>query len=73
MCTFLIGRELSNRTYPEVGVPEAHHLVSHHRHDPTQLTKLAKINVFHTQLFAHLLDLDCVRPPTAMARSSITR
>ena len=56
VCTFLIGRELSNRTYPEVGVPEAHHLVSHHRHDPNQLTKLAKINTFHTQLLAHLLD-----------------
>ena len=56
VCTFLIGRELSNRTYPEVGVPEAHHLVSHHRHNPTQLTKLAKINVFHTQMLAHLLD-----------------
>ena len=55
VCTFMVGRELSNRTYPEVGVPEAHHLVSHHQHNPDQLTKLAKINVYHTQLFGHLL------------------
>ncbi len=31
VCSFMLGRELSNRTYPEVGVPDSHHMLSHHR------------------------------------------
>ena len=54
--TFLMGREVSVRTYPEVGVPEPHHPVSHHGDRPEQLEKNAKINTFHVQLFAHLLE-----------------
>ena len=54
--TFLMGREQSTRSYPEVGVPEPHHPVSHHQNRADQLEKLAKINIFHTQLFAYLLE-----------------
>lgn len=55
VATFMIGREISVRTYPEVGVAEPHHPVSHHQHRPEQLDKLAKINVFHVRILAHFL------------------
>jgi len=54
--TFLFGREKSVRTYPEIGVSEPHHPVSHHQQQPAQLEKLAKINVFHMQAFARFLE-----------------
>ena len=54
--TFLFGREQSGRTYPEVGVPDPHHPVSHHGWRPADMEKLTKINTFHVKLFAHFLD-----------------
>lgn len=54
--TLIMGRELSIRTYPEVGVPEPHHPVSHHQGRAEQLEKLARINLFHITLFAHFLE-----------------
>ena len=54
--TFMLGREVSGRAYPEIGVPDAHHPLSHHQNDPEKLAKLAKINVFHTQLFAYFVE-----------------
>jgi hypothetical protein len=54
--TFLFGREKSVRTYPEIGVSEPHHPVSHHQQQPAQLEKLARINVFHIQAFARFLE-----------------
>jgi hypothetical protein len=45
--TFMIGREGSNHSYPEVGVPDAHHPLSHHGNDPDKLANLTKINTFH--------------------------
>jgi hypothetical protein len=51
--TFQLAREASTRTYPEVGVPEAHHPTSHHGNDPEKLAKLAKINAYHVSLFAY--------------------
>jgi hypothetical protein len=54
--TFMIGKELSGRTYPELGVPEQHHPLSHHQNDPAKLEKLSRINVFHLGLFAYYLD-----------------
>ena len=45
--TFMIGRELSGATYPEIGVPDAHHPLSHHQNDPEKIAKLAKINAYH--------------------------
>lgn len=54
--TFQLARETSNRTYPEIGVPDPHHPVSHHANDPEKLEKLAKINTFHMSLFAYFLE-----------------
>jgi len=54
--TFQLAREASTRTYPEVGVPEAHHPTSHHGNDPEKLGKLAKINAYHVSLFAYYLE-----------------
>jgi hypothetical protein len=53
--TFQLAREASTRTYPQIGVPEPHHPVSHHVNDPEKLAKLAKINQHHVSLFADLL------------------
>src|SRR5262249_58394401 len=47
-----LARETSTRTYPQIGVPEPHHPVSHHTNLPEKLTKLAKINAYHVSLFA---------------------
>jgi hypothetical protein len=53
--TFQLAREASSRTYPEIGVPDAHHPVSHHRNRPDQLEKLVKINTYHMSLYAYFL------------------
>ena len=54
--TFMIGREISGRTYPEIGVPDAHHPMSHHQRDPEKIVKLRKINTYHVTLFAYFLE-----------------
>ncbi len=54
--TFQMAREVSTRTYPQIGVPEAHHPTSHHSNNPEKLAKLAKINAYHVSLFAYFLD-----------------
>jgi hypothetical protein len=51
-----IGRELSNRTYPELGVPEAHHIVSHHQRDPHNIRQKTRIDAYNMSLFARLLE-----------------
>lgn len=53
--TFMIGREISNRTYPEIGVPDSHHMLSHHGNSPHKMAKLAVINRYHMQFFAYML------------------
>jgi hypothetical protein len=53
--TFQLARETSNRTYPEIGVPDPHHPLSHHGNDPAKIAKMAKINQFHVSLFAEFL------------------
>ena len=53
--TFQLARETSNRTYPEIGVPEPHHPITHHGKNPEKLAKVAKINQFHVSLFAEFL------------------
>jgi hypothetical protein len=53
---FTLGKEQTNRAYPEIGVSEAHHAVSHHQHDPIKLEKAHKINTYHISLTAHLLE-----------------
>ncbi len=54
--TFMAGHELSGRTYPEIGVPDAHHPLSHHRGVPAALAKLTKVNTHHMSLFASFLE-----------------
>jgi len=56
VCTFMLGRELSNRTYPEIGIADAHHMLSHHGGDGDKLAKLARINQFHMQQLAYHLE-----------------
>ena len=53
--TFQLARETSNRTYPEIGVPEAHHPLTHHGNDPQKIAQMAKINRFHVSLFAEFV------------------
>src|SRR5262245_941782 len=54
--TFLLGREVSARAFPEIGVPESHHGISHHQNDPKSIAKLAKINTYHVSLFAEFVE-----------------
>ncbi|MBM3810136.1 MAG: DUF1552 domain-containing protein [Acidimicrobiia bacterium] len=54
--TFQLARETSNRTYPEVGVNDPHHPLTHHGGDVEKIAKMAKINAFHVSLFAYLLE-----------------
>jgi hypothetical protein len=54
--TFMMSRELSQRTYPQIGVPDQHHGVSHHGNDPEKIAKVAKINAYHARLFATFLE-----------------
>ncbi|MDB4276661.1 DUF1552 domain-containing protein [bacterium] len=54
--TFQIARETSNRSYPEIGIPDPHHPLSHHGNDPGKIEKLSKINAFHVSLFAEYLE-----------------
>jgi hypothetical protein len=54
--TFMIAHEFSGRTYPQIGVPDAHHPISHHQNDPARIAKLVKINTYHTTLFASFLE-----------------
>ena len=56
VATFMLGRELSNRTYPEIGVPDSHHSMSHHGGDPVKIEKLVKIGRFHLRQFGLLLE-----------------
>ena len=53
---FQIARELSGRTYPNIGVPEAHHNVSHHQLNPHNIEQYTKINTHHVTLFSKLIE-----------------
>jgi hypothetical protein len=52
----VFGREASVRTYAEIGVPDPHHPLSHHRNVPESIDKLTKINTYHVSLFASFLE-----------------
>ena len=55
VATFMIGREVSGRSYPEIGVPDAHHPLSHHGNDAEKIAKLTKINTLHMEQVAYYL------------------
>ena len=50
--TFMLGREQSTRTYPQVGVPDAHHPLSHHQNQPDLIALMSRINTYHVKLFS---------------------
>src|SRR5215469_15863265 len=50
--SFMLSKEQSARPYPQIGVPEAHHPLSHHNDVPELIAKMSKINHYHSQLFA---------------------
>jgi len=54
--TLMVGHEHSGMTYPQIGVPDAHHPVSHHQQEPDKVAKVAKINAYHVQMFARFLE-----------------
>ena len=53
--TFMLGREVSSRAFPEIGVPDAHHPLSHHQGDEEKLAKLIKIDLYHIEMLAYYL------------------
>jgi hypothetical protein len=54
--TFQLARETSNRTYPEIGVPDPHHPLTHHGGNEEKIAKMAQINAFHVSLYAYYLE-----------------
>ena len=54
--TFMMSRELSQRTYPQIGVSEQHHSVSHHQNNAEKMAQVVKINTYHVGLFAKFLE-----------------
>ena len=54
--TFQMAREVSTRTYPQIGVPDGHHPMSHHQLDPVKIAKLTKISAYHVSLFGYFLE-----------------
>ena len=53
--TFMLAKEVSGRAYPEIGVSDSHHPLSHHQDDTAKLERLHKVNEYHFQQFAHLV------------------
>jgi len=54
--TFMLSRELSQRTYANIGVTEQHHSVSHHGNDPQKIAQNVKVNTYHMGLFAKFIE-----------------
>ncbi|MDA1091980.1 MAG: DUF1552 domain-containing protein [Acidobacteria bacterium] len=54
--TFMLAREVSGRAYPEIGVSDSHHPLSHHQDEPAKLERLHKINEYQMRQFAYLVE-----------------
>jgi hypothetical protein len=54
--TFMMGRELTGRTYREIGIPDAHHGLTHHSGDAGMIEKVIQINTYHMKMFSYFLD-----------------
>jgi hypothetical protein len=54
--TLMLGREFSGVTYPQVGVPDAHHPITHHAGEAEKIAKVEKVNAYHVTQFAYLLN-----------------
>jgi hypothetical protein len=55
VATLMVGREGSLRVYPEIGIPDPHHPLTHHRNNPDWIEKVTRINCHHAELFAYFL------------------
>ena len=53
--SFMMARENINRSYPEIGLPEAHHSMSHHGNNPEKMKAFAKLNTYHVETMAYFL------------------
>ena len=56
VATFMYANEVSSRAYPEIGIAESHHPLSHHQNEPAKIERLYRLNEFHVQQFAYLVD-----------------
>ncbi len=54
--TFMTGREFGGRTYPEIGIPEGHHPLTHHQYKQDKIDKVIKINIYQAKHFAYYLE-----------------
>jgi hypothetical protein len=54
--TFMMSRELSQRTYAQIGVTEQHHSISHHLNNPEKMAKVVKINIYYIGMYAKFLE-----------------
>ena len=68
----MVGREGSLQTYPEIGVPDSHHPLTHHRGTAELVEQVTLVNTFHVELFSHLVAAVSRRSPRAMGRCSTT-
>ena len=71
--TFMMSRDASQRVYPNIGIAEPHHSMSHHGNNPEKLANLVKLNTYHVSLFAKFVEEAEATRRTATARCSITR
>ncbi len=53
--TFMMAKEVSMRTYPQIGVPDAFHPLSHHQNDPAKLDRLSKVQTYHSEHYARFI------------------
>jgi hypothetical protein len=56
VATMMFSRDLSAKTYPESGVPDAYHALSHHQDDPIRMERYAKLNAYHVSIVGYFLD-----------------
>ncbi len=60
--SMILARELSGRTYPMIGIPGQHHLISHHRDDAELMSQKARIDTYHVQMLGYLLEKMAATP-----------
>jgi hypothetical protein len=56
VASFMMAKEVSMRSYNNLGIPDAFHPLSHHQSDPAKMAKLARVQTFHTQVFARFVE-----------------
>ena len=54
--TFMYGREQNGRPYPQIGIPEPHHPITHHQNDPVKMEKCVRIQQYHVKLFSQYVE-----------------